>query len=274
MYLNNQSVFFQLIFVFILGCSIGSFINVILYRFPKNKSILFPRSYCPKCKSKIKWFDNIPLLSWFLLSGNCRNCSQKIDFSYPLIEFLTGIIFLFCYLSNIFINANNTSLIYIFASWSLATITLAISLLDIYYYWLPKSLNFLLIFLGIFINNLIFLDVTVSSFLFQNLNNILATFFGYFLFRLISYVSKIFYQKEALGLGDALLVAGIGSWSGFLGLYLSLTISFLIAGIYILIGISLKRISYRGYIPLGPFLASGLLIVWCIGKENIIQLIN
>lgn len=271
MYLNNQSILFELIFVFILGCCIGSFINVILYRFPKNQSILFPRSFCPKCKSKIKWFDNIPLLSWFLLSGNCRNCNQKIDYSYPLIEFLTGIIFLFCYLSNIFINTNNTSLLYVVASWFLAIIVLAMSLIDIYHYWLPKSLNYLLIFLGIFINILIFLNASRSSFLYQNLNNILATFLGYFLFRLISYVSKLFYKKEALGLGDALLVASIGAWNGFLGLYISLIISFLIAGIYIFIGISIKKIDYRGYIPLGPFLASGLLIVWCIGKENIIK---
>ena len=156
----------------------------------------FSKKFCPKCKSKIKWFDNIPLLSWFLLSGNCRKCSQKIDFSYPLIEFLTGIIFLFCYLSNIFINVNNTSLIYVLASFSLATIALAMSLIDIYHYWLPKSLNYLLIFLGIFMNNLIYSDFTNSFFHYQNLNNILATFFGYFLFRLTSYVSKIFYKRR------------------------------------------------------------------------------
>ena len=91
------------------------------------------------------------------------------------------------------------------------------------------------------------------------------------MFRLIAFLSKLFYKKEALGLGDALFVAGIGSWNSFLGLHLSLIISFLIAGIYILIGILIRRIDFNSYIPLGPFLASGLLIVWCIGKENIIR---
>jgi len=273
MYFNNQSFLFETVLVFILGCCIGSFINVILYRFPKNQSILFPRSFCPKCESKIIWFDNIPLLSWFFLSGKCRKCNQKINFTYPLIEFLTGIIFLLSYLSNIFININNSSIIYILATWSLVTITISLSLIDIYHYWLPKSLNYLKIFLGIFMNILIFSDVSNFSFPYQIINNILSAFLGYFLFRLIAFLSKLFYKKEALGHGDALFVAGIGSWNSFLGLHLSLIISFLIAGIYILIGILIRRIDFNSYIPLGPFLASGLLIVWCIGKENIIQLL-
>ena len=101
MYFNNQSFLFETILVFILGCCLGSFINVILYRFPKNQSILFPRSFCPKCESKIIWIDNIPLLSWIFLSGKCRKCKQKINFKYPLIEFLTGIIFLLSYLTSL-----------------------------------------------------------------------------------------------------------------------------------------------------------------------------
>tara|TARA_A100001011_G_scaffold343537_1_gene377919 strand:+ start:14490 stop:15314 length:825 start_codon:yes stop_codon:yes gene_type:complete len=271
MYLNNQSFFFELVLVFILGCCIGSFINVIVYRFPRNQSILFPRSFCPECKYKIKWFDNIPIISWILLAGKCRKCNQKINYTYPLIEFFTGIVFLLCYLSNIFINTNNTSLLYIVASWSLATIALAISFIDIYHYWLPKSLNYLLIFLGIFIIILFFSDTSNLSFPYQSINNILSAFLGYVLFRLVAYISKLIYKREALGQGDALFVAGIGAWNGFSGLYFSLIISFVLAGTYVFIGLLTRRIDYGGYIPLGPFLASGLIIVWCIGKENILQ---
>tara|TARA_Y200000002_G_scaffold374724_1_gene375892 strand:- start:311 stop:1135 length:825 start_codon:yes stop_codon:yes gene_type:complete len=271
MYLNNQSLLFELVLVFILGCCIGSFINVIVYRFPRNQSILFPRSFCPECKYKIKWFDNIPIISWILLSGKCRKCNQKINYIYPLIEFFTGIVFLFCYLSNIFINTNNTSLLYIVASWSLATIALAISFIDIYHYWLPKSLNYLLIFLGIFIIILSFSDTSNLSFPYQSINNVLSAFLGYVLFRLVAYISKLIYKREALGQGDALFVASIGAWNGFSGLYFSLIISFVLAGTYVFIGLLTRRIDYGGYIPLGPFLASGLIIVWCIGKENILQ---
>ena len=271
MYLNNQSLFIELILVFVLGCCVGSFINVILYRFPRNQSILFPRSFCPQCKSKIKWFDNIPILSWIFLSGNCRKCNHKIDLKYPLIEFLTGIIFLFCYLSNNFINTNNTSTLHILASWALATITLAMSLIDIYHYWLPKSFNYLLIFLGIFINILILSDASNLSFPYEIINNILSAFLGYLLFRVIAYISRLIYKKDALGIGDALFVSSIGAWNSFSGLYFSLIISFILAGIYVFIGILIRRIDKRGYIPLGPFLASGALIVWCIGKDNILR---
>ena len=74
--------------MFIVGCCLGSFINVVIYRLPINKSIIFPNSRCPKCNTNIKWFDNIPLISWFLLKGKCRVCETKISFSYPIMGLL------------------------------------------------------------------------------------------------------------------------------------------------------------------------------------------
>ena len=110
-----------------------------------------------------------------------------------------------------------------------------------------------------------------SNFILLIINNVLSAFLGYFIFRLISYISKFIYKKDSLGLGDALFVANIGAWNGLLGLYLSLIISFLLAGLYILIRLLMKNINLKGYIPLGPFLAIGAAIVWCIGKENIMS---
>ena len=80
------------IYLFVIGCCMGSFINVVIYRLPLNKSIVYPKSSCPKCNAKIKWFDNLPIISWFLLRGKCRNCKTKIDFSYPIIELCTGLL--------------------------------------------------------------------------------------------------------------------------------------------------------------------------------------
>jgi len=266
----NQFFIFNCLLVFIFGACVGSFINVIFYRFPKNQSIILPRSYCPKCESKIKWFDNIPIISWLCLSGNCRACSKKISTIYPIIELNTGLLFLFCFLSNLFINTNNTSLIYLIGSWILVSTTLTMSLIDIFYFWLPKSLNYFCIFSGIFINFLIYSNN--QNFLF--LNNILSVFLGYFVFRLISYISKIIYKKEALGLGDVLFIANIGAWNGFIGLLLSLKISFILAGLYVSIGLLTRKINYKDYIPLGPFLSIGSVFVWCIGKQNIMLFLN
>ena len=78
------------IYLFVIGCCLGSFINVLIHRLPLNQSIVYPYSSCPKCKAKIKWFDNLPVLSWFLLNGKCRTCKTKIAFSYPIIELFTA----------------------------------------------------------------------------------------------------------------------------------------------------------------------------------------
>ena len=78
------------IIIFIIGLVIGSFSNVCIYRIPRNESVVFPASHCPACSQPIKWYDNIPLLSYLILKGKCRYCQIKISAQYPLVEFLTG----------------------------------------------------------------------------------------------------------------------------------------------------------------------------------------
>ena len=87
------------IFVFCFGLIIGSFLNVCILRIPEGKSIVTPSSACPKCGKVIRPYDNIPVLSWLLLGGKCRACKTKISGMYPLVEFLTGLLFLGCYLA-------------------------------------------------------------------------------------------------------------------------------------------------------------------------------
>ena len=82
-----------LAYAFIVGVAIGSFLNVVILRVPKGESISFPASHCPKCNNKLKFYHNIPLLSWIFLGGKCAYCKEKISLQYPLIEFLTSIIF-------------------------------------------------------------------------------------------------------------------------------------------------------------------------------------
>ena len=79
-----------LFFIFVIGCCVGSFVNVLFYRMPLGQSIILPRSRCSSCKYQLKWFDNIPIISWFFLRGQCRNCKKNIPLSYPFIEFFTG----------------------------------------------------------------------------------------------------------------------------------------------------------------------------------------
>jgi leader peptidase (prepilin peptidase)/N-methyltransferase len=85
------------IFFFLLGSAIGSFLNVCIYRIPREKSIVNPPSACPGCEKPIRFYDNIPILSYILLKGKCRDCGSKISIRYPLVELLTGIFFLILY---------------------------------------------------------------------------------------------------------------------------------------------------------------------------------
>ena len=84
-------------FIFVLGAMIGSFLNVCIVRLPDEKSVVFPGSHCGQCKKPIAWYDNIPLISWILLKGNCRNCGQKFSIRYWFVELLTGIVFVLFY---------------------------------------------------------------------------------------------------------------------------------------------------------------------------------
>ena len=126
---------------FIIGICIGSFLNVIIYRFQKNFSIIKPRSFCPKCKNRISWRENIPLLSWLMQKGKCRNCEKKISISYPLIELLTGLFFIILNFSSQQIHASIINEIFrnIF-SWIFFSIVFLISLIDIKHFWIPQKL--------------------------------------------------------------------------------------------------------------------------------------
>lgn len=84
--------------LFILGCVIGSFLNVCIYRIPKGESVVYPPSHCTNCNTKIRWYDLVPILSWGMLKGKCRGCKEKISIRYPIVEFFTGLTFLLVFL--------------------------------------------------------------------------------------------------------------------------------------------------------------------------------
>src|SRR4030065_684303 len=94
------------ILVLVCGLIIGSFISAYTYRTPRNLSVIKGRSICPKCKTEISWYDNVPIVSYFFLKGHCRNCSKKISIRYPLIEFSTATVFIISFFTHTSIRAN------------------------------------------------------------------------------------------------------------------------------------------------------------------------
>ncbi|MCD6261445.1 MAG: prepilin peptidase, partial [Deltaproteobacteria bacterium] len=91
------SLFVLYLFAFLLGTVIGSFLNVCIYRIPAKKSVVFPPSSCPVCGAKIRFYDNIPIISYIILSGKCRSCGHHISYQYPIVELITGILSLFLF---------------------------------------------------------------------------------------------------------------------------------------------------------------------------------
>ena len=220
--------------VFMLGLILGSFLNVVIHRMKKGQSLAFPASHCPVCKGIIKFYDNIPLLSYALLRGKCRNCGQRISIRYPLVELLTGLS-----LALLYIRFGYSSDLAVFGV--LVLFLIPISFID----W-DRGL----------IRNKLFLLV----FRIENWKElILGCLGGGLLVWLIAVLGKIVFKKESLGMGDVKLIGLIGIYVGFPEVYFCFFFGALSAAVYILTGFIFKKISMGSTIPFGPFIAIGTL---------------
>ena len=228
------------LFLFIIGSAIGSFLNVVIYRVPLQKSIITPPSSCPKCNTKIKPYHNIPILGWIILKGKCANCKEPISIRYPIIEFLTGILAVALYYKL------KTIDIFFIIDFAIFATLLALSVIDIDYKAVPDSLNLLALTLSIFSSP----DILI------NLQNALILMGGMSAIRF--YVSY-FIKKEALGEGDIIVA---GTMGGILGIKLSL-IAIFIASLIAIFPSLYQRITKKEFeLPFVPFLALATFITW------------
>lgn len=241
--------------IFFLGLIFGSFFNVCIYRLPRKKSIMWPGSFCTECDTPIKPWDNIPLISFLLLRGKCRNCKSKISWRYPLVEAITGILFVSLYLK---FGLTIQSI----AWFVLAALLIVITFIDI---------EFKLILNKITVPGLI-VGAALSWFLIPlNLYDIgLGLLVGSGLLIAIAFFGKFLFGKESMGMGDVKMAAMIGVFIGAKGIALSLFFGFFIAGIFSFTGMALKRLKRSSYLPFGPFIAAGTLLYIFLGEQIIV----
>ena len=258
--------------MFVIGCCIGSFVNVVIYRLPLNQSIVYPNSRCPKCNSKIKWFDNIPIVSWLLLRGKCRTCKNKIAFSYPSIELSTGLLFCLNLYAQPAIYSQQPTYLTIFLGSIFSAILFTLAVLDFKYFWLPQSLTLGGLVLGITASLLIDLSNDFYQFSYS-IYALTASFLGFIFFNLLSHLGKKIFNKPVLGGGDAKLAALMGSWLGIKGFFISTWLAFISAGVFVILGLFLKKIKRNQKIPLGVFLAFSGLLVWYFGNQVFLKII-
>lgn len=187
------------IYLFVIGCCIGSFINVLIYRLPLNQSIVYPNSSCPKCNAKIKWFDNLPIFSWLLLRGKCRACKSKISFSYPIIELSTALLVWLNFYANPTIYSQLAEPIILFCGTILSSILITLAILDFKYFWLPQAITIGGLMLGITYSLIIDLSNDFGQFSYS-LYSLTALLLGLALFYLLSYVGLKSFNKQSLTL--------------------------------------------------------------------------
>lgn len=232
--------------IFVLGLIVGSFLNVLIYRLPRGKSIVTPGSFCPLCNEPIKVYDNVPVLSYIFLKGRCRSCKGQISIRYPLVELLTGILFLGL------IVKKGLGLEFLTLALFMSLL-IVISFIDLEFQIIPDvaSLG------GLAVAMLLSFFRRPNLFFTEALYGILL---GGGILWAISLTYEFLLKREGIGFGDVKLLAMIGSFLGPYGAAFSLFIGSLfgsIAGIAIILATK-KNLKYA--IPFGPFLSLGAMI--------------
>ncbi len=268
---------FPLILIFVitlLGLLVGSFLNVVIYRLPivmdrewrqeckeyleleydeggddETFNLVFPLSHCPHCKSGIKPYQNIPVLSYILLKGRCAQCDHPISLRYPLIEALTGV----C--SAIVTCHFGYGLELVFAlllTWSL----IALSFIDIDTQLLPDSITLPMLWLGLLLNTFSLFTDTQTS--------VIGAIAGYLSLWSIYQLFKLVTGKEGMGYGDFKLLGLFGAWLGWQYLPIIVLLSSLVGAISGLIMVIFIRHNHNNPIPFGPYLAAAgwLALIW------------
>ena len=225
--------------VFIFGAMIGSFLNVVIYRIPKDESIVFPASKCQSCQTSLKWYHNIPIFSWVFLGGKCAFCKEKISVQYPIVEALTGVIFVALYFK--------LGLVWYlpFVAASFAAL-LALVMIDFKYMAVPDNVNLAALIFALiqpeFLNGLMYAAIAAGG------------------LYLIGLLSSLLARKQAMGGADVIVAGTMGALLGFPNFFVAIFLSAVLAMIPALIWRD------KG-VPFVPFLALATFIVYLYDAE-------
>lgn len=263
----------------VLGLMIGSFLNVVIYRLPKimerqwaaecaelagkelpqteTFNLVLPRSRCQKCSHQIRWYENIPVLSYLFLRGKCSACGTPISLRYPLVELITGALFFYCVWS-----WGATPMGLVWCGFSAAIVALA--MIDWDTTLLPDSITQPLLWAGLIAAALKWNNVPLAEALWGAVAGYLALWLVYWSFKLVT-------GKEGMGFGDFKLYAALGAWFGWTALVPIILMASVIGAV---IGIALKfsaGLREGGYVPFGPFLAAAGLTAMIFGPQSILR---
>lgn len=247
------------VIIFVLGLTIGSFLNCLIYRLEQEESVV-GRSYCPHCKHLLSWNDLIPVFSFLFLRGRCRYCKQKISQQYPIVELLTGVVFLaiFNVQFSMFSQFSIPQFLNLLFLFYIASSLLVILVYDLKHYLIPDTVLFPAILVTLFYQ-------VLFNPRFLVFNSLWVAIAGFLFFWSIFYISK----EEWMGFGDCKLVVLLGLLLGFPKALLALFLSFFFGAI---IGVGFMMQEKKGLksqIPFAPFLILGTLLAMVFGDSMI-----
>ena len=247
------------VIMFILGTIFGSFYNVIGYRIPNGKSIIYPHSHCTKCKRRLKFYELIPIFSYIFLKGKCMNCKNKISIFYPTFEFISGLLFMFTYMSFGFSQDFIIAITFV-------SMMIIVTISDFLYMIIPDEV---LIFFGI----VIFIEIIFISGISSAFISVLNGCASFIIMYIIKKIGDFIFKRESMGGGDIKLMF-------ISGMVLTFPISTLSIFIGSFIGI-IPALLYakkhpEGIIPFGPLLALGsiVLLLFHIDIDTIVKFYN
>lgn len=259
---------FAIVAIGIFGLFIGSFLNVVVYRVPLKKSVVSPPSACPHCDKHIAWYDNLPLISWIILRGKCRNCGGPISVRYPLIELGTGLFF--AAITARFFDeeaafhpslAGAASLVVLVAFLYLGAISVALSIIDLETFTLPNRIVYPAYIVGL----VLLLGASILSGDFGPL--LRAVIAAAVLF--VAYFALVFFYPKGMGFGDVKLVGVLGLFLGWLGwpeVIVGSFAPFVGGGVFAIILLIVSRAGRKSRIPFGPWLLAGAWVGIFVGN--------
>ena len=242
----------MIVFVAIMGLILGSFFNVVIHRLPERQSLSHPGSHCPKCGKPVRWFDNVPVLSYLILNGRCRDCRTRIPFRYPLVEMISGLGF---------------ALLYWRFGWTwtfgryllLYGFLVPIAFID----W-DRKLILNRLTLPCAVTGLAYILVFQIAMWKSALTGMATGALG-LLF--LGFLGSLIFKKDSLGMGDVKMIGIIGLYVGFPDVFYVMIFAMISAALYIVYGLISKRLEMGEHIPFGPFIAIGALVQLLAGAQ-------
>jgi len=250
---------FTIVLTLLFGLCIGSFLNVVIYRLPNEMSLATPPSHCPKCDHQLKWYDNIPLLSYIFLGGKCRYCKTKISFRYPFVELLNMVLWFVCLMlfTNFIFEDREMCWVRFIASCIASSTLICVFFIDLEHLEIPDELQIVLLMCGV-------------AMLAENNpdTDILTKVIGFFasgaLFYAVNAVFRLIKKRDGIGFGDVKLVAVVGLMIGAYNMIYALLLSCVIGGIGLLIYSKVRKEKGKEY-PFAMLLVPGMLIAMYTG---------